>query len=92
MLIPRYSLRAILTTVTLAAVYFVVVGFAFRGHGWAVVITVSVACVPVVLLFHAVLYSLCRAYARLLGTEDMPALTSQGAVRVASEGSQGADD
>ncbi len=89
MLLPRYSLRAVLTTVSLCSVFFVVAAFAVRGHGWAVVIAVALVCVPVMLSFQFLGYILCRAFVRLVGVEQLPARTSQGAVRTRVDGGSG---
>lgn len=89
MLFPRYSLRAVLTTVSFCSVFFVVSAFAFRGHGWAVVIAVAAACVPTMLWFQLLGYAFCRAFLRLVGSEHLPARTSQGAVRTRADGGPG---
>ena len=85
MLIPRFSLRTTLLIVTLCAVFFVIMGYAYRGDAWAVVITVAVLSVFLTLAVHAVFYGLVLAMGRIVGGQISPARTSQGGLQSSSD-------
>jgi len=84
MLLPRYSLRTTLYGITGCAVFFPILGQAVRGRPWAIVISVAVASLLMLLLFHALLYVLSAGLARLVGSEYTPARTSRGGVQLSS--------
>lgn len=81
MLIPQFSLRTSLWLISGCAVFFLTLGYATQGHGWAIVVSVAVVSLIVVLLFHAGLFVASSAVARMVGTEQLPARTSRGGVQ-----------
>jgi len=85
MLLPRYSLRTTLLGTTGFAVFFLVVGQAVRGRPWAIVISVAVASLVLIFAFHAMLFILSTIFARLVGTQQLPARTFQGGVQSSSD-------
>ncbi len=84
MLIPRFSLRTTWLGVTVCSVFFVIVGYAYRGEAWAVVIAVAVLSIFVTLAIHAIFYALVTAFGRIVGAQISPARTSQGGVQSSS--------
>jgi len=91
MLIPRYSLKTSLIGITACAVFFLVVGKAFQGRSWAIVATVAVISLLVTLLFHAVLFLVSTLLSRFVGTQQLPARTSQGGVQLTNVSDVGND-
>ncbi len=85
MLIPRFSLRTALLGTTLCAVFFLVVGFAYRGDTWAVVITVAALSLFGTLLVHAAFYVLVLALGKIVGAQISPARTSQGGMQFSTD-------
>jgi hypothetical protein len=85
MLLPRYSLRTVLWGITCCAVFFLIVGQAWRGRGWAIVISVSLASLVVTLIFHAFCFGLISALSQLVGTQLLPARTSRGGLQAEVE-------
>ena len=85
MLLPRFSLRTTLIGVTVSALFFLIAGQALRGHSWAIVITVGVVGLLTTFVFHAGLYALTSALSRIVGTQETPALTSQGGLQANSD-------
>ena len=81
MLLPRFSLRTTLIGVSSCAVFFLVLGQAVQGSPWAIVISISVACLAVLLVFHALLYFVSATLARLVGAQQLPARTSRGGLQ-----------
>lgn len=80
MLLPRYSLRTTLALITGASFFFVVVGLAVRGHAWAVAVSVAVASGALALAAYAISYGVCIALAGVVGSQEIVAKTSRGAV------------
>ena len=85
MLLPRYSLRATVFGVTGCAVFFFVVGQAFRGQGWALVTSVTAACLVGTLVFHGLSFVLSCLLARLVGSGQLSAHTRQGGVQATAD-------
>jgi hypothetical protein len=56
MLFPRFSLRAILGSVTGLCLFFVVLSFAARGQTWAVAVSMAGSLALVMALTYAVLF------------------------------------
>jgi len=81
MLLPRYSLRTTLILMTVCAAFFFVVGMAYRGQAWAVVVSVAIVGALVALLSQAGFYVLLSLLSRLFGTEQTSARTSHGGVQ-----------
>jgi hypothetical protein len=53
MLVPRFTIRALLVLITLCAFAFVIAGFAIRGEHWALAVTIGLASALFTLLIHA---------------------------------------
>jgi len=81
MILPRFSIRTAMIGLTIAAMFFVVVGDAVRGKAWAVAISVGIASLLVTLLFHVLLYTLSAVSAKMLGSKTLAVRTSQGALQ-----------
>ncbi len=81
MLLPRFSLKTILTLLSVSTVIFVVAGQAFQGKAWAAGVTIAVASIPVCLFVHAVFYGIIGLLARVISPQQVPALTSQGGIQ-----------
>ncbi len=85
MLIPRFSLRTTLLGVSVCSIFFVIVGYAYRGEAWAVVISVAVLSIFVTLAIHAIFYALVTAFGRIVGAQIAPARTNQGGMQSSSD-------
>ncbi|MCA9232961.1 MAG: hypothetical protein KDA57_20110 [Planctomycetales bacterium] len=85
MLIPRFSLRTTLLLLTVCAVFFLVMGRAYQGDYWAVVITVAVLSILATLAVHAMFYLLVLALGKLVGAKIAPARTSQGGMQSSAD-------
>jgi len=85
MLIPRFSLRTTLKTITVSALLFLIAGQALEGKAWAVVVTVAVLSVLATLLVHGCFFGLTAGLSRLIGSHQSPARTSQGGFQVSNE-------
>jgi hypothetical protein len=53
MLLPRFTIRALLVMLTICAFVFVIAGMAIRGQHWAWGITIGILSVAFTLLVHA---------------------------------------
>ena len=84
MLIPRYSLQTTLKIFTVCAVFFLIMGRAYQGDFWAVVITVAVISIFATLAVHALFYFLVVTFGKYVGAEIAPARTSQGGVQTST--------
>ena len=82
MLIPRFSLRTTLILISGCAIFFLVLGQAVQGRGWAIVVSVAMVSLLVTLVFHAALFVVSSTLARMVGTEQLPARTSRGGVQL----------
>lgn len=65
MLLPRFTIRALLVILTVCACVFVVVGLAFRGEQWAWGVTIGVLSLLFTLLVHAGWFLLIWGLARM---------------------------
>ncbi len=81
MLLPQYSLRASLILVSSCALFFLVLGQAYRQQPWAIVIAVGVISLAVILVFHAITYLVAMALSLLVSAEQTPARTSRGGLQ-----------
>jgi hypothetical protein len=54
MLLPRFTIRALLVMLTVCAFVFVIAGMAVRGQHWAWGITIGIASLAFTLMVHAV--------------------------------------
>jgi hypothetical protein len=64
-LLPRFSIRALLGILTIAAVAFLIVGMAYRGQYWAWGVTIGLASLVLTALVHAAWYGIARQFARI---------------------------
>jgi len=53
MLLPRFTIRALIGLVTICALIFVIAGMAVRGQPWAWGVTIGLASLAFTLLVHA---------------------------------------
>lgn len=65
MIMPRFTIRTGLAIVTGCALFFVVVGVALRGEGWAWGIAIAVISLLITLLVHAAWFGLVTSSAGL---------------------------
>jgi hypothetical protein len=65
MLLPRFTIRALLVILTICAFVFVIAGMAVRGQHWAWGITIGIVSVAFTLLIHAAWFGAVWALARL---------------------------
>ena len=85
MLVPSYSLRTVLLGITGSAVFFLIATQALLGQAWAIVITAGGVGLIVTLLFHTVMNVLTSFLSRIVGTQETPAMTSQGGLQANSD-------
>jgi hypothetical protein len=57
MLLPRFSIRALLVMLTICAFVFVIAGMAIRGQHWAWGVTIGILSFAFTLLVHAAWFS-----------------------------------
>lgn len=57
MLLPRFTIRALLVMLTICAFVFVIAGMAVRGQHWAWGITIGILSLAFTLLVHAAWFS-----------------------------------
>jgi hypothetical protein len=65
MLVPRFTIRAMLVVMTFCAVFFLVIGIAFRGQNWAWGIAIGVLSLAVTALVHAACFGMVWLFAQL---------------------------
>jgi hypothetical protein len=65
MLLPRFTLRAILAVTTVAAVFFLLVGTGYRGQQWAWGVAIGVLSLVVVAFVHAAYFGIVWCFARV---------------------------
>lgn len=53
MIMPRFTIRALLVILTIGAFFSVIVGMAFRGHDWAIGVTIGFLSLFFIALVHA---------------------------------------
>lgn len=63
MLIPRFSLRALLIAMAVCAVFSLVIAGAVRGQPWAIGMTAGVAGLASLLLFHPLAFAVAAMLA-----------------------------
>jgi len=64
MLVPRFTIRAMLVVMTLLAVFFLLVGTAFRGQNWAWGVAIGVVSLAVAALIHAACFGMVWLFAQ----------------------------
>jgi hypothetical protein len=65
MLLPRFTIRALLVMLTICAFVFVIAGMAVRGQHWAWGITIGILSLAFTLLIHAAVFGIVWMLARL---------------------------
>jgi hypothetical protein len=80
MLLPRFSLRAMLLILSAAALVFLITSMGIVGRAWAAGLAMAVVSVVFTLLVHMLLYGLVSMLAQLLGAQEVVARTSRGGV------------
>ena len=65
MILPRFTIRALLVILTIGALVSVVVGMAFRGHYWAIGVTIGLLTVFFAALVHAAWFGIVWAIAQM---------------------------
>ena len=85
MLFPSYSLRTVLLGITGSAVFFLIAAQALLGHAWAIVITAGGIGLIATLFFHAAMNVLTSLLSKIVGTQETPAMTSQGGLQASSD-------
>jgi Na+/melibiose symporter-like transporter len=65
MLLPRFTIRALLVMLTICAFVFVIAGMAVRGQHWAWGITIGILSLAFTMLVHAAWFSVVRALAQM---------------------------
>jgi len=80
MLLPRFSIRTLLTILTIVAVISLFAGQALGGRAWALGITVAAVSVAFTLAVHAAFFVAASLFARWLGPSEVVARTSRGGV------------
>jgi hypothetical protein len=67
MLIPRFSLRLMLTVTTACAVFFFLVMLATQGRHWAIGVSVAVGGLILTMLLHVSVFGIAWLIASILG-------------------------
>jgi hypothetical protein len=65
MLLPRFSIRALLAILTVCAFAFVVVGMAVRGQSWAWGVSIGLLSLVVTALVHAAWFGIMWLFAQM---------------------------
>jgi hypothetical protein len=58
MLLPRFTIRALLVMLTICAFVFVIAGMAVRGQHWAWGITIGILSLAFTMLIHAAVFGM----------------------------------
>jgi Na+/melibiose symporter-like transporter len=78
MLVPRFTIRALLVMLTVCAFVFVIAGMAVRGQHWAWGITIGIVSLAFTMLVHAAWFSVVRMLAQMqAGKKEEPAGPSE---------------
>ena len=73
MLLPRFTIRALLVMLTICAFAFVIVGMAFRGQHWAWGVTIGMLSLAFTALVHAAWFGAVSMLSRMqLRRKDKP--------------------
>ena len=77
MLLPRFTIRALLAMLTICAFVFVIAGMAVRGQHWAWGITIGILSLAFTLLVHAAWFGAVWMLAKMQSREqEQPARPS----------------
>jgi hypothetical protein len=67
MLIPRFTIRWLLSLTTVAGVFFLVVHLALRGQSWAIAVSVTVASLALAFFLYAVFFAVAYTAVSIQG-------------------------
>ncbi len=70
MLLPRFTIRALLVMLTICAFVFVIAGMAIRGQHWAWGITIGILSLAFTLLVHATWFGAVWMLAKMQSREQ----------------------
>ena len=77
MLVPRFTIRALLMMLTVCAFVFVIAGMAVRGQHWAWGITIGILSLAFTMLVHAAWFTVVRMLAQMQSRQkEEPAVRS----------------
>jgi len=77
MLVPRFTIRALLVMLTVCAFVFVIAGMAVRGQHWAWGITIGILSLAFTMLVHAAWFTVVRMLAQMQSRQkEEPAVRS----------------
>ena len=65
MLVPRFTIRALLVMLTISAFAFVIVGMAFRGQNWAWGVSIGLLSLLVTAVVHAAWFGIIWIFAQM---------------------------
>ncbi len=65
MLLPRFTIRALLVLITICAVVFVIAGMAIRGQHWAAGVTIGLLSLAFTALVHAAWFGVAWLFSLL---------------------------
>jgi hypothetical protein len=72
-LVPRFTIRALLVMITVAAIVFVMIGTASRGEdSWAWGITIGLVSVIITALAHAAWFGIVWMFMRIAHSQEAP--------------------
>ena len=72
MLLPRFTIRALLVMLTVCAFVFVIVGMAFRGQHWAWGVTIGLLSLMFMALVHSAWFGAVWLLSQLASTQRRP--------------------
>jgi hypothetical protein len=72
MLLPSFSIRALLLMLTLGAIAFLIVGMGFRGQTWAWGASVAIFSLLVTAIVHAAWFGIIWIFVKKPPTLDQP--------------------
>jgi hypothetical protein len=70
MLLPRFTIRALLVMLTVCAFVFVIAGMAVRGQHWAWGITIGILSLAFTMLVHAAWFTVVRMLAQMQSQQN----------------------
>jgi Na+/melibiose symporter-like transporter len=77
MLVPRFTIRALLVMLTVCAFVFVIAGMAVRGQHWAWGITIGILSLAFTMLVHAAWFTVVRMLEQMQSRQkEEPAVRS----------------
>jgi hypothetical protein len=70
MILPRFTIRALLVILTIGALVSVIVGMAFRGHYWAMGVTIGLLSLFFTALVHAAWFGIVWLVAQMTSRDE----------------------